>query len=127
VEVCIKPLVGTAADERRLERVAATVRERVAFYLSTPSYRRTFAHHGWQEIAVQASALARDQRWDDLPGLVDDEMLHTVATIATHDDIAAALRERYAGRVDRIEFSIPVETDDDADRLAGILADLRTP
>lgn len=32
--------------------------------------------------------------------------------------------ERYRDRVDRIEFSIPVETPDDADRLRAILADL---
>lgn len=125
VEVCIKPLVGTAPDAERLRGVERTVRERVAFYLSTPSYRRTFRLHGWEDVAVEASALARARRWDDLPGLVTDEMLHTVATIGTHGEIGSMLRERYAGRVDRIEFSIPVETPDDADRLRSILDELR--
>jgi probable F420-dependent oxidoreductase len=124
-EVCIKPLVGTAPDEESLERVAKTVRERVAFYLSTPSYRRTFALHGWEDIARQASELSRAKRWDDLPDLVHDEMLHTVATIATHDRIAAELRTRYADRVDRIEFSIQVDTPDDEARLRDVLRDLR--
>ena len=125
VEVCLKPLIGTAPDEETLEQVAATVRERVAFYLSTPSYRRTFRLHGWEDIAVHASTLARERRWDELPGLVSDEMLHTVATIATHDDIAAELRRRYEGRVDRIEFSTRVENEADEETLRTILADLR--
>ncbi len=125
VEVCIKPLVGTAPDEAQLDRVTRTVRERVAFYLSTPSYRRTFALHGWDDIAREASELSRSRRWDELPGLVHDEMLHTVATLATHDEVAARLRERYAERVDRIEFSIPVETPEDEARLGAILDDLR--
>ena len=125
VDVCIKPLVGTAPDAVQLERVTRTVRERVAFYLSTPSYRRTFRLHGWEDVAERASGLARAQRWDDLPGLVSDEMLHTVATIGTHDEIGPLLRERYAGRVDRIEFSIPIESDVDAARLRGILDELR--
>ena len=125
VEVCIKPLIGTAPDEQRLEQVTTTVRERVACYLSTPSYRRTFRLHGWEDVAERASALARERRWDDLPGLVSDEMLHTVATIGTHDEIGARLRDRYAGRVDRIEFSIPVASDTDAERLRGILDELR--
>lgn len=125
VEVCMKPLIGTAPDEERLEAVVRSVRARVAFYLSTPSYRRTFRLHDWGEIAEQASVLAREQRWEELPGLVNDEMLHTVATIGTHDEIAARIRERYAGRVDRIEFSIPVESPDDAERLRGIIAELR--
>lgn len=125
VEVCMKPLIGTAADEQALEKVIQTVRARVAFYLSTPSYRRTFELHGWLDLARQASVLSRDGRWDELPGLVHDEMLHTVATIGTHDEIAARLNERYAGRVDRVEFSIPVENGDDADRLREILTLLR--
>lgn len=126
VEVCMKPLVGTAADDAALERVADTVRARVAFYLSTPSYRRTFELHGWGGIAEEAAALSKAQRWDDLPSLVHDDMLHTVATLATHDGIAAALTERYAGRVDRIEFSIPVTSPDDADVLRGILTHLQS-
>lgn len=125
VEICLKPLIGTAADEQRLERVIDTVRARVAFYLSTPSYRRTFELHGWGDIAREASVLSREQRWDDLPGLVHDEMLHTVATIATYDDIAGKLNERFADRLDRIEFSIPVNNADDADAYRQILTQLR--
>jgi probable F420-dependent oxidoreductase len=125
VEVCMKPLVGSAPDEAALERVAETVRARVAFYLSTPSYRPAFAVHDWLDIAEQASLLSRAKKWNELPGLVSDEMLHTVATIATHDRIAAELRRRYAERVDRIEFSIPVEAPDDVEALAAILAGLR--
>ncbi|MFW2335050.1 LLM class flavin-dependent oxidoreductase, partial [Ilumatobacter sp.] len=121
IEVCMKPLVGTAPDDEQLERVVATVRARVGFYLSTPSYRRTFRLHGWGDIAEQASVLSREGRWGELPGLVHDEMLHEVATIGTYDQIAARLNDRYAGRVDRIEFSIPVDNDDDADRFREIL------
>lgn len=125
VEVCMKPLVGTAPDRHTLDRVAETVRARVAFYLSTPSYRRTFRLHDWGDIAEQASVLSREQRWEELPGLVTDEMLHTVATLGTHAEIGARLTERYATRVHRIEFSIPVANPDDAAVLTGILAELR--
>jgi len=125
VEVCMKPLVGTAADGPSLAKVAETVRARVAFYLSTPSYRRTFELHGWGHIAENASRLSKQQDWDALPGLVHDEMLHTVATLGTHDTIAAKLNERYGQRVNRIEFSLPVHNQDDEDVLRGVLADLQ--
>ncbi len=125
VEVCMKPLVGTAATDEQLEAVIRTVRARVGFYLSTPSYRRTFALHDWEGIARQASQLSREQRWEEIPPLVHDDMLHTVATIGTHDEIATKLRERYLGRVDRIEFSTPVNNPDDADVLRNILKEVR--
>ena len=120
----MKPLVGTAPDETELERVTAIVRERVSFYLSTPSYRRTFELHGWLDVAQQASVLSREGRWDELPGLVDDEMLHTVATIGTHDEIADKLNERYSRRVDRIKFSTPCNGPDDLEALRAILSRL---
>jgi probable F420-dependent oxidoreductase len=124
-EVCMKPLVATAPDAAALELVAETVRARVAFYLSTPSYRGAFEIHGWGDIARQASELSRAQRWHDLPGLVDDEMFHTVATVGTYDEIAGKLRERYGGRVDRIEFSIPVKHPDDLATLRSVLIEIR--
>jgi probable F420-dependent oxidoreductase len=125
VEICMKPLVGTAPDAASLERVTAIVRERVSFYLSTPSYRRPFELHGWLESARQASVLAREGRWNELPGLVDDEMLHTVATLGTHDEIADKLNDRYADRVHRIEFSIPCHDAGDVATLRDILSRLR--
>lgn len=126
VEVCMKPLVGTAPDERALEVVAETIRQRVAFYLSTPSYRRTFELHGWSDEAVRASRLSKTQDWDALPGLVSDEMLHTVATLGTYDTIGAKLNERYGRRVDRIEYSMAVTNSEEAEVLAGILGVLRS-
>jgi len=123
-EVCIKPLVGTAPDEKTLDAVIRTVRARTAFYLSTPSYRRAFAIHDWEDRAREASEYSRQGRWDELSDLVDDEMLHTIATIGTYDQIAHRLNERFAGRVDRIEFSVPVNTPDDAAAFREILGEL---
>jgi probable F420-dependent oxidoreductase len=124
IEVCIKPLVGTAATPERLAEVTEIVRARAAFYLSTPSYRPAWEVHDWGDRAREASTYARDGRWDELPNLVDDDMLHTVATIGTHDEIAGMLNRRYSSRVDRIEFSTQVRTPDDADALRQILTDL---
>lgn len=125
VEVCMKPLIGTAPDAAALERVVQTVRARVAFYLSTPSYRPAFQIHGWGEIAERASVLSRERRWEELPGLVDDEMLHEVATVGTYDEIGAKLRDRYVGRVDRIEFSIPIASPADIEVFGSILAEIK--
>lgn len=125
VEVCMKPLVGTAPDEATLEHVVGTVRARVAFYLSTPAYRRVFELHDWGDLADKAAALSKAKRWEELASMVPDEVLHTVATVGTHDDIVALLLDRYGDRVDRIEFSVPVTTDGDAQLLRGLLDDLR--
>ena len=53
-------------------------------------------------------------------------MLHTVTTLATHDEIGAKLQDRYGDRVDRIEFSLPVNTPDDAEVLTSIITALQS-
>jgi probable F420-dependent oxidoreductase len=127
VELCMKPLVATAPDEAALEAVARTVRARVAFYVSTPAYRRVLDLHGWGELAERAGELSRQQRWDDLVRLLPDEVFRTVATVGTYETIVGQLRERYASRVQRIEFSVPVTGPGDAEALANMLTGLRRP
>ncbi|MCP3938993.1 MAG: TIGR03617 family F420-dependent LLM class oxidoreductase [Actinomycetia bacterium] len=124
IELCMKPLIATAPNRTELERVVRTVRARVAFYLSTPAYRPAFEVHGWTDLAEQATELSRAQRWEDLPDLVDDEMLNTIATVGTHDVIADQMSQRYGDLVQRIEFSIPVHNPDDAAVLSAILDQL---
>ena len=101
-----------------------SVRARCAFYLSTPSYRRAFAIHGWEDRAREASEYSRAGRWEEMPDLVDDDMLHTIATIGTYDQIADKLNERFASRLDRVEFSVPVNSPEDAEAFREILGRL---
>ena len=93
--------VVTSAAEREF------VRQQIAFYASTPSYRPVLAHHGWQDIGQQLSALAARGQWAEMPALVTDNMLDTFALSAPLADLAAPLRERYAGLLDRVMLYRP--------------------
>ena len=124
VDWCMKPLVATAPDQGRLEVVAESVRARVGFYLATPAYKAAFDVHGWGDRVDQAAALSREQRWEEIPPLVDDEMLHTIATVGTYDEIATLLNKRFGHLIDRVEFSIPVNDPDDASLLSFMVKEL---
>lgn len=121
VELCMKPLVATARDSQALEKKIEDVRARIAFYASTPAYRAPFILHGIEDIAVQLSSLSKEQRWEEMPKLISDDVLHQYVTAGTYDEIADKLAERYGGLVDRIEFSIPVEGAEDRDLLANLI------
>jgi probable F420-dependent oxidoreductase len=84
------------------------VRSRIAFYASTPSYRPVLELHGWGEVAERLSALAREQRWSEMPSLVTDEMLRAFCILGNPPDVPEALRERYAGLVDRFAPYLPL-------------------
>ncbi len=83
------------------------VRAQIAFYASTPSYRPVMELHGWEETAIQLSALAARGQWFDMAELISNDMLNECAVIAPAADLPAALIERYQGLVDRLGIYIP--------------------
>lgn len=83
-------------------------RQQVSFYASTPSYRPVLEHHGWIEVGEKLSQLAAHGLWGDMPALVTDEMLAEFCTEASNPaELASALKERYAGLIDRVSLYIP--------------------
>jgi probable F420-dependent oxidoreductase len=116
-QVCMKPLVATAATEKELVPKVRDVRARIDFYASTPQYRAAFHHHGLGDLADRLKLLSRAQRWEEMPQHITDDILETYVTIGTYDTIAAKLCDRYGGVVTHCEFSIPVKSAADMDRL----------
>ena len=110
-QVCMKPLVATAATEEELVPKVVDVRARIAFYASTPQYRAAFDQHGLGDLADELKLLSRAQRWEEMPQHINDDVLHTFVTVGTYDQIARKLRDRYGGVVTHCEFSIPVKSD----------------
>jgi probable F420-dependent oxidoreductase len=123
--ICVMPLVATAETKSALDPEIRDVRARVAFYASTPAYLAAFETQGHGEAARQLQALSRVQRWEEMPALVDDEMLDAYAVIGAHDEIAAKLKARFAGLATHLEFRIPVAGDADKARLRDLLLALR--
>ncbi len=119
-----KPLVATAPDEAILQERIRDARARIAFYLSTPAYRPAFDHHGYGELADQAAVLSKAQRWEELPALVDDDLLHTYVTVGTWDVIGDRLNERFGDVVTSIEFSINPRNADEESFMRSLISRL---
>lgn len=123
-EHCLKPLIASAADTDTLAQRAEVARQRLAFYLSTPAYRKAFENADLGDIARATSQLAREQRWGEMAAQVTDDMLHRWVVVATYDNLAGAIQSRYAGLVQRIEVSIPLQTPADVEVLQAVVSNL---
>ena len=80
-------------------------RRLLAFYGSTPAYRPVLDIHGWGELQPELNALSKQGRWAEMGGLINDEVLHTIAACGTPAQIATHIRERVAaadGMVERV-------------------------
>jgi probable F420-dependent oxidoreductase len=80
----------------------AATRRLLAFYGSTPAYRKVLDVHGWGDLQPELNALSKQGRWEDMGRLIDDDMLHTIAACGSPSEIAAHIRDRVAGVSDRI-------------------------
>jgi probable F420-dependent oxidoreductase len=77
-------------------------RRLLAFYGSTPAYRPVLEVHGWGDLQTDLHALSKQGRWQEMGGLIDDEVLHTIAACGTPAQIATHIADRTAGIADRI-------------------------
>ena len=122
-EVTAVSLVVTGESEEQLAATREVVRKQLAFYGSTPAYRPTLDCHGWGDLQPQLNAMSKQGRWDEMAGLITDEMLEAIAVVALRGDVAAALRARFDGLVDGV--SIENTRDPDPANFADIVEELR--
>lgn len=94
------------------EQEADLVRSQIAFYASTPTYRRVFALHGWEDVAERLSALVRRGEWEEMAAEISAPILEAFAVVAPEEELGAALRARYAGLVDRLSIYRPFTAGD---------------
>ncbi len=124
-EVCLKPLIATAKDEEGLVARKEVARQRLAFYLSTPAYAKAFDVFQLQDLCQEMNQLSRTNRWAEMSELVSDELLEEIVIVALYDDLASKIHERFGLLLDRIEVSIPVDSEQDEEELSQIIVDLR--
>jgi len=93
-------VTGITPEEKRKAEVE--VKSRIAFYGSTPSYKAVMEHHGWDDVRVKLSQMARENKWDVMWQEISDEMLNEIAVVAEPDNVIPTIRERYAELGDRI-------------------------
>lgn len=100
-------------------------RRLLAFYGSTPAYRRVLDAHGWGDLQPALNSLSKQGKWEEMGKLIDDEVLHTIAACGTPKQIAKHIRKRVDGISDTVCLYQPgpiaVET------LAAIVDELARP
>jgi alkanesulfonate monooxygenase SsuD/methylene tetrahydromethanopterin reductase-like flavin-dependent oxidoreductase (luciferase family) len=95
-------IVSTGDTDAEREQADARTRQLLAFYGSTPAYRPVLAAHGWEDLQPELNTLSKQGRWQDMGGLIDDEMLHTIAACGTPADVATHIRDRVDGVADTV-------------------------
>jgi len=107
VKLATSVFVITGENESEIEEQREKIRAQAAFYASTPTYRTVLEVHGWEDVSKELGKLAKNKKWDEMPELITDEMLHAFAIEAAPDEIGPALKERYEGLIERVALYVP--------------------
>jgi hypothetical protein len=95
-------MVATGRDDTELATSVQAVRERIAFYASTPAYRPALEVHEAAHLTEPLRVLSRRGAWAEMADLISDDLLHAFCVIAPADRLLPEVQSRFAGLVDRI-------------------------
>ena len=98
-------MIATGRTAAEMTRAVAGTRAQIAFYGSTPAYRAVLDLHGWGGLGDELNALSRSHRedkWAAMGALIDDDVLHAFAVVAEPAGVAAQIRDRFGGLIDRV-------------------------
>lgn len=121
-DIVSSPFIATGTDQEMAAGVER-IKAQVSFYGSTPAYRPVLELHGWGDLGDELHALSRQNRWAQMPALIDDDVLDAFAVVAPPKEVPARLTERLGGLVNRMSFRPPASMS--GDEAAEMIAALR--
>ncbi|MGE0878480.1 MAG: TIGR03617 family F420-dependent LLM class oxidoreductase [Acidimicrobiia bacterium] len=95
--------LATGSDAE-IETGVAEIRDRIAFYASTPAYKPVLDLHGWGEMGAELTTLSKAGRWAEMGRLITDEVVDAFAIVAPPAKVRDELYARYGGLLDRVSF-----------------------
>jgi probable F420-dependent oxidoreductase len=102
--------VATGPDAKTVADGMDQVRQRVAFYSSTRTYRPILALHGLEELGAKLHMMSTQGRWHEMAAEVPDDVVRVFAACGTYDEIAHEIAGRFGGLADAIEVNFPAGT-----------------
>jgi probable F420-dependent oxidoreductase len=103
--IAIPAFIALGETAQELDAAIEATRRQIAFYGSTPEYLPVMDLHGWAGVHERLHAASRRGEWAAMAAAVDDDVLATFAAVGSPKEVAARLRERFAGIATRLSFS----------------------
>jgi len=94
--------LATGPDDAAVAERFEWVRQRVAFYGSTPAYYPVLAVHGLEDLGLKLNAMVRQGKWSEMAREVPDDVARLFAAVGRHDQLVGAIGERFGGLADAL-------------------------
>jgi probable F420-dependent oxidoreductase len=106
------PLFIAGSDnEAERDGWATAFKNQIAFYGSTPAYRKVLEMHGWEELGDKLNAMSKRGEWHEMAEVIDDEVLHTFAVLGDVEYAASELNRRWGDVLTRVTLASTTQFD----------------
>ncbi len=120
-EISYSNFVVTGRDEAEFAASRKAVRERIAFYGSTPAYRGVLESIGAGDLQPELNTMSKQGRWEEMGTLITDEILNAFAVVGEPAEIAPEMLKRYGSFTDRTSASFPVSDPEQREQIVRTL------
>lgn len=100
--VCAQVITATGLDDKTMEASIFGAKSQIAFYASTPAYLPVLQCHGWDDLHLEAKRLSKEGKWMEMAGLIDEEVLNTIAVVGTPQEVGQKIAQRFKGKAERL-------------------------
>jgi len=124
VDLVGAPFLAVGRDEAEIAAAKDGLRQRIAFYASTRTYHSVLEFHGWTDAGLELHRLSVLNKWQDMPAVITDEMLHEFAIVGHYDDLVPQLQERCGAIFSTLTLDLPPGLRADQARVREVIAAL---
>lgn len=119
----VSTAIATGHSDDEVDGEWERQRRMLAFLLSTPAYAGALRRRGRTSLPDRLRALTRGQRWDELPGVLDDTVLAELVVRGRYEQLPRLLWDRYGDIADGVV--LPPATGQGDESLARCVRELR--
>jgi len=112
IAVAASVFAAVGDDESEIKAVKGVMRQQIAFYASTRSYRRVLEMHGWGDVGDRLHALSVRGDWAAMGKEVTEEMLDEFLVQGSWSEIGNIVNRKYGGLADRVRMYLPFDGDE---------------
>jgi len=105
-DISLGVMVATGITDEDIAKARDACKAQIGFYGSTPAYKLVLEQHGWESIQPELNSLTKKGLWQDIPNLISDEILESIAVTGKPEEISTKIVERYGGVATRIAPSV---------------------
>ncbi len=103
----------TGKTEEEFKAAYESVRGLLAFYGSTPAYRPPMDAIGYGELQPELNKMTKENRWEELATLIDDDFVEHFAVIGEPETIGQQLVDKYGDFATRLSIYAPYSSHPD--------------